>query len=231
MPQCPICKAAIWVGQRYCSTCDSYLPNPEEADHFCPRCGIRVAPQQKFCHKCKATLPQLAGTPAVTASSWRGSPRVLIFIATGLAIVALLWLSLRHQKPGPPQLLVTPPPQTSSERTPAAAPSPKAETAPSAPAAHEPSGPSAPASPAPPEATTAAPAPPRYSVKVRRLSLRAGPTNSAPRIATLNFEDEVELLDTAGVWVRVREEERNLVGWAPRRYLQPVAADNPQDVP
>ena len=35
MSQCPICNAAIWIGQPYCSTCDSYLPNPEEEDHFC----------------------------------------------------------------------------------------------------------------------------------------------------------------------------------------------------
>ncbi|MFZ2087813.1 MAG: zinc ribbon domain-containing protein, partial [Desulfobaccales bacterium] len=134
MPQCPICKAAIWVGQRYCSTCDNYLPHPGEADHFCPRCGIRMAPQQKLCHKCKATLPHLAGTPAVTASSWSLSPRILIFLAAGLAIIALLWLFLRHQTSGPLWLVVTSPPQVPSEQTPAAPPSP-AETSPSAPTA------------------------------------------------------------------------------------------------
>lgn len=31
----PICNAAIWIGRRYCSTCDSYLPYPEGEDHFC----------------------------------------------------------------------------------------------------------------------------------------------------------------------------------------------------
>ena len=61
MSQCPICNAAIWIGQRYCSTCDSYLPNPGEEDHFCPKCGIRVAPQQEICHKCNASLPEMAG--------------------------------------------------------------------------------------------------------------------------------------------------------------------------
>jgi hypothetical protein len=231
MPQCPICKAAVWAGQRYCSTCNNYLPHPGETDHFCPRCGIRVAPQQKICHKCKATLPQLAVTREVTASSWRRSRRVLISLATGLAIVALLWLSLSHQKPEPPQRLVTPPPQAGSEQTPAAAPIPKAETAPPAPAAQDPSGPSVPALPAPPEGTTPAPSPPRYSVKVHSLALRAGPAKSAPRIATLNFQDEVELLETAGAWGKVRDGQRNLVGWVSERYLQPVAADGPRSVP
>jgi predicted nucleic acid-binding Zn ribbon protein len=227
MPQCPICNAAIWIGQRYCSTCHNYLPNTEEEDHFCPQCGIRVAPQQEICPKCNARLMEMAGT----ASSCKRSSRVLIFIATGLAIVALLWLPLRHQKPGPPQLLVAPPPQAGSEQTPAAAPMPTAETAPSAPAAQEPPGPSVPAIPAPLEETTPAPSPPRYSVKVHSLALRASPTNSAPQNATLNFQDEVELLDTAGGWGKVRDVRRNIVGWSYMHYLQPVAADDPRAVP
>jgi hypothetical protein len=50
---------------------------------------------------------------------------------------------------------------------------------------------------------------------------------SAPQIATLNFEDEVELLDTSGGWGRIREVRRNIVGWSNRRYLVPVTVDQP----
>jgi hypothetical protein len=42
---------------------------------------------------------------------------------------------------------------------------------------------------------------------------------SAPRIATLNFNDEVELLETSGGWGRVRDVRRNIVGWSYMRYL------------
>jgi len=122
MPQCPICNAAVWVGERYCATCDSYLPHPEEEDHFCPQCSIRVAPQQEICHKCKAALPEIAGTPSTaSARGWRLLFRVHgIFICTGLVIVALLLVFLFKKSPGPPQLVVTPPPQAPSEQTPAA---------------------------------------------------------------------------------------------------------------
>jgi predicted RNA-binding Zn-ribbon protein involved in translation (DUF1610 family) len=237
MPQCPICNAAVWVGQRYCTTCDNYLPHPEEEDHFCPQCGIRVASQQEICHKCKATLPEIAGTPSSTAPAraWRLHPGVLgIFIGTGLVIVALLLVFLFNKGPGPPQLMVTPPPQAASEQTPAATPIPTAETAPSAPtapAAQEPVVPSAAATPSPPEVTTPTPSPPMYFVNVPGLALRDGPTMSAPQIAILNFKDEVELLDTSGRWGRVRDVHRNIVGWSYMRYLRPVAADGPRAVP
>jgi succinoglycan biosynthesis transport protein ExoP len=205
---------------------DSYLPHPEEADHLCPRCGIPVAPQQKLCHKCKATLPQLSGAPAVTATSWRIFPRGLIFLATGLAIIALLWIFLRHQKPGPPQRMVTLPPQAGSVQTPATAPIPAAETAPSAPqapTAQELAVPSGPAPPAPSKETTPVPLPPKYLVSVEGLALRSGPDIFAPQIATLNLHTEVELLETSGRWGRVRDVKRNLVGWSSTRYLAAVA--------
>ena len=183
---------------------DNYLPHPEEADHFCPQCGIWVALQQKLCHKFKATLPQLTGTPAVTATSWRLFPRALIFLATGLAIVALLWIFLHHQKPGPPQRMVSLPPQAGSVQTPATAPIPTAEIAPSAPrapAAQEPAVPSVLATPAPPEETTSAPSAPMYFVTVKGLALR----------------------ETSGRWGRVRDVRRNIVGWSSMRYLAAFA--------
>jgi len=113
MPQCPICNAAIWVGERHCATCGNYLPHPEEGDPFCPRCSIRVAPQQEICHMCKATLSGIADTPSpASAKGWRPILRGPgIFIGTGLVIVALL-LAIRFTKsPGPPEQIVAPPPQ------------------------------------------------------------------------------------------------------------------------
>ena len=226
MPQCPICKAAVWVGERYCSTCNNYLPHSEEEDHFCPRCGIRVAPQQEVCHKCKAALPAIAGTPS--PASLRGSKPLFgvrgIFIGIGLVIVALFLVFLFKKSPGPPQPVVTPPPQAPAEPTPATPHSPPAATAPSAPAAQAPAVLSEPTTPSPPKVTTPTPSPPVYVVNAHSLALRASPSRSAPLIAILNFQDEVELLETSGGWGRVRDVRRNIVGWSNMRYL--AAGDN-----
>jgi hypothetical protein len=62
-----------------------------------------------------------------------------------------------------------------------------------------------------------------HVVKLHSLSLRDGPSKSAPRIATLKFNDEVELLETSGGWGRVRDVRRDIVGWSYMRYL---AADD-----
>ena len=56
MPQCPHCQVPYEVGQRYCSTCGSFLLNPDQGDTFCPQCGVRVSPRQEFCHECDAPL-------------------------------------------------------------------------------------------------------------------------------------------------------------------------------
>ena len=66
-----------------------------------------------------------------------------------------------------------------------------------------------------------------YFVNVHSLALRDGPTISAPQITTLNFKEEVELLDTSGGWGRIREAGRGIVGWSNMRYLVPVTADHP----
>ena len=221
MPQCPICKAAVWVGDRYCPTCDHYLPHPEEEDHFCPRCGIRVAPQQKICHKCKAALPEIAGT--LSTAPARGSKLLFsihgISIGIGLVIVTLLLVFLFKKSPGPPQPVVTPPPQAPAAQTPAAPPKPPTETAPPAPKAQEPAVLSEPTTPSPPKVTVPTPSPPLYVVNVNSLALRASPSRSAPLIATLNFHDEVEVLETSGGWGRVRDVRRDIVGWSNMRYL------------
>jgi hypothetical protein len=226
MSQCPKCNAAIWLGQRYCSTCDSYLPNPEEEDHFCPQCGIRVAPQQEFCHKCNLLKLAEASFQTMTWAR-RLPPRVTgVFIGIGLVIVVLLLIVLKNKSPGPPPLIGPPPAPSASGQTPATSP-PRVETAPTAPAAHELSGPSAPEPLSPPELKTPVPSPPRYIVKAQALALRDGPAVSATQIATLDFKDEVELLDTSGGWGRIREVGRNIVGWSNMRYLVPVTADHP----
>jgi hypothetical protein len=67
----------------------------------------------------------------------------------------------------------------------------------------------------------------KYYVNVYYLALRDGPSMSAPRIATLNFHDEVELLETSGGWGRVRDVGRNIVGWSYMRYLEPVPSHGP----
>ena len=236
MPQCPFCKAAVWVGQRYCATCLNDLPQPEGEDHFCPQCGSRVASPEEICRQCEATLAESAETPSpAPAKAWRLPPRVLgISLGIGLVFVALLLVFLFNKSPGPLQLMATLPPQAASKQTPAAAPSPTAETAPSslaAPAVQETAVPSAPETPSPPEVTTPTPSPPRYFVNIPGLALRNGPTISATQISTLYFKEEVELLDTSGGWGRVRDVRRNIVGWSALRYLQPVAADGPRALP
>jgi hypothetical protein len=227
MAQCPICNAAIWIGQSYCSTCDSYLPNPGEEDHFCPQCGIRVASQQEFCHKCNLIEKTGASSQTMTTAGKLPSWVTGVFIGTGLVIMVLLLIFLFNKSPGPPPLIVPPPSPLASGQTPATSP-PRGETAPSAPtapAAKELSGPTAPEPPSPPEMKTPVTSPPLYFVNVHELALRAGPTMSAPQIATLDFKDEVELLDTSGGWGRIREVRRDIVGWSNMRYLAPVKAD------
>jgi hypothetical protein len=75
------------------------------------------------------------------------------------------------------------------------------------------------------------PGPSLYFVNVSSLALREGPTTAAPQIGTLNFNDEVEILETSSGWARVGDVSRNRTGWASMRYLQPVPADRPRSVP
>ena len=264
MPQCPICNAAVWVGQQYCPTCINPLPHPEQEDYLCPQCGIRTATPQEICQSCKVALPQIAGTPsAAPARAWRLPLKIPgLFLGAGLIIVGLLLVIPIKKSPVPSQLMMmTSPSPAVSEQTPAAPPTPASGTASSAitvpvvqaiavPAASETSSPpvvttpaSSPAS-SPPVVTIPTPSPasaiaavtkptsspPRYFVNNHGLSIRQGPDTSALLIDTLNFKDEVELLDTSGSWGRVRDVRRNIVGWAYMRYLQPLAADGPREV-
>lgn len=75
------------------------------------------------------------------------------------------------------------------------------------------------------------PPPPLYFVNISSLALREGPTTAAPQIGTLQFNDEVEILETRSGWARVGDARRDRTGWASMRYLQPVPADRPRTVP
>ena len=70
-----------------------------------------------------------------------------------------------------------------------------------------------------------------YFVNTSSLALREGPTTAAPQIGTLQFNDEVEILETRSGWARVGDARRDQTGWASMRYLQPVPADRPRSVP
>jgi hypothetical protein len=75
------------------------------------------------------------------------------------------------------------------------------------------------------------PPPPVYFVNVSSLALRDGPSTAAPQIGTLQFNDEVEIMESTGGWARVMDLRRNIVGWASMRYLQPAPSDRPRSVP
>jgi hypothetical protein len=75
------------------------------------------------------------------------------------------------------------------------------------------------------------PPPPLYFVNISSLALREGPTTAAPQIGTLQFNDEVEILESNSGWARVVDVRRDRTGWASKRYLQPVPASRPRTVP
>jgi uncharacterized protein YgiM (DUF1202 family) len=90
---------------------------------------------------------------------------------------------------------------------------------------------SGPLPPPPPPPMVETPPPPLYFVNISSLALREGPTTAAPQIGTLQFNDEVEILETRSGWARVGDARRDRTGWASMRYLQPVPADRPRTVP
>jgi hypothetical protein len=82
----------------------------------------------------------------------------------------------------------------------------------------------------PPMVETSPPPPQRYFVNISSLALRDAPTTTAPQIGTLQFNDEVQILETRSGWARVGG-ARHRTGWASMRYLQPVPAYRPRSVP
>ena len=85
--------------------------------------------------------------------------------------------------------------------------------------------------PSPSPMAVAPPPPPTYFVNVSGLALRDGPSTASPQISTLQFNDEVQLMDTSDGWGRVLDVRRNISGWASLRYLQPSPAHRPHYVP
>jgi hypothetical protein len=150
MPQCPHCQAPFEAGQRYCSTCGSFLLHPEQGDTFCPQCGVRVSPRQEFCHECDAPLkgdqaapgaletaaPAAEAPPAKMPPSGMPSWLMGVLVGAGILVIILLILLFTRGTSTPP----------------APAPAPKAE-APAPPAAT--ATPAAPATPAPEPAPSA----------------------------------------------------------------------------
>jgi Double zinc ribbon len=146
MPQCPYCQTPFEVGQRYCSTCGSFLLHPEQGDTFCPQCGVRVSPRQEFCHECDAPLkgapaalvafgaepepaaPAPEAPPAQIPPSGMPSWLIGVLVGSGILIIILLILLFTRGTS-------TPPAPTPAPKVEAPAPAPPAATVtPTAPA-------------------------------------------------------------------------------------------------
>ena len=150
MPQCPHCQVPYEVGQRYCSTCGSFLLHPEQGDTFCPQCGVRVSPLQEFCHECDAPLKGAqaasealgaaagAAAPAPEAPPAKippsGMPSWLMGVLVGAGILVIILLILLFTRG-----TSTPPAPATAPKVEAPAPAPPAATV----------TPTAPATPAP----------------------------------------------------------------------------------
>jgi hypothetical protein len=143
MPQCPHCQAPYEVGQRYCSTCGSFLLHPEQGDTFCPQCGVRVSPRQEFCHECDAPLkgapvaPEALGaTPeavvavAPAAAPAKAPPGGLpswllgLLVGAGILILILLILLFTRGTSTPPSPAAAPKAEAPAPAPPAATPAP-----------------------------------------------------------------------------------------------------------
>ena len=138
MPQCPHCQAPFEAGQRYCSTCGSFLLHPEQGDTFCPQCEVRVSPLQEFCHECDAPLKgaqaasEVLGAAAGAAAPApetplakippSGMPSWLMGVLVGAGILVIILLILLFTrgttKPPPPRPRSRPPqPRRNFKRT------------------------------------------------------------------------------------------------------------------
>ncbi|MBU4234373.1 MAG: zinc ribbon domain-containing protein [Proteobacteria bacterium] len=139
MPQCPHCQVPFEAGQRYCSTCGSFLLHPEQGNTFCPQCDVRVSPLQEFCHECDAPLkeapaaPEALGTapealPAKIPPSGMPSWLLGVLVGAGILVIILLVLLFTRGTTKPP-----PPPPAPKVEAPAPAP-PAVTATPTAPA-------------------------------------------------------------------------------------------------
>lgn len=150
MPQCPHCQVPYEAGQRYCSTCGSFLLHPEQGDTFCPQCGVRVSPRQEFCHECDAPLkgalaapeapaptpeavaPTTAAAPAKAPPAGLPSWLIGLLVGAGILILILLILLFTRGTSTPPAPTAAPKAEAPAPALPATTPaSPAATPAPS----------------------------------------------------------------------------------------------------
>ncbi len=72
---------------------------------------------------------------------------------------------------------------------------------------------------------------PFYYVATRELILRAQPSARSQAIRTLRFNDQVQKLEEAKDWFKVRQPSSGAAGWVLSRYLESLPLISPRDVP
>jgi uncharacterized protein YgiM (DUF1202 family) len=72
---------------------------------------------------------------------------------------------------------------------------------------------------------------PYYYVAVRKLILRAKPSNRSEVIRTLGFNDQVEKIGETEGWFNVRQPSSGAVGWVISSYLENRLLIAPRGVP
>ena len=71
-----------------------------------------------------------------------------------------------------------------------------------------------------------------YYVNISSLTLRDAPSPNSGYLATLHFNDPVEMLGVgASGWAQVRELRNSVVGWVPPRYLSSDPSRYPKSSP
>lgn len=70
-----------------------------------------------------------------------------------------------------------------------------------------------------------------YYVAVRKLILRAKPSNRSEAIRTLGVNDQVEKIGEVKEWFQVRQPASGAVGWVTSRYLETMPLISPRGAP
>ena len=70
-----------------------------------------------------------------------------------------------------------------------------------------------------------------YYVAVRKLILRAKPSNRAQVIRTLRFNDQVQKIGETKDWFQVRQPSSGALGWIPSRDLETFLLIAPRGAP
>jgi hypothetical protein len=72
---------------------------------------------------------------------------------------------------------------------------------------------------------------PYYYVAVKKLVLRARPSDRAEAVRSLSLNDQVEKIGETDGWFNVRQPANGAVGWAVSRYLEPLPLISPRGEP